>query len=329
MLRIGLLGCGRIGQVHARSIFLSRQAKLVAVADAIQDSATRLADEYEAEVRDANAICIASDIDAILIGTPTDTHVDFILAAAQAGKATLCEKPFDLDTGRIKGCLQQLSPETVLMFGFQRRFDPHFGALNVEIEKGSIGEVEMINLISRDPCPPPLSYIARSGGIFADMMIHDFDMARFLLKEEPISVQAMGAALVDPAIGAAGDFDSAVVQLQTASGKICQISCSRRATYGYDQRVEVHGSQGALQAQNQHENAVKLTNAEGFHDAPLVNFFLERYLPAYRAELDHFIEAVSNGVTPSPSGYDALKAQMLAEAAMKSAKTGETIHIED
>lgn len=329
MLRIGLLGCGRIGQVHARSIALNRQAELVAVADAIDDAALSLANEYGAQVRDADAICAAGDIDAILIGTPTDTHVDFILAAAKSGKAILCEKPFDLDTDRIKDCLAQLAPETVLMFGFQRRFDPHFGALKAQINQGAIGNVEMINLISRDPGAPPLSYIARSGGIFADMMIHDFDMARFLLNEEPVSVQAMGAALVDPAIGLAGDFDSATVQLQTASGKMCQISCSRRATYGYDQRVEVHGSKGGLQAKNQHENAVRLANADGYHDAPLMNFFLERYLPAYRAELDHFIDAVRNGAAPSPSGHDALRAQMLAEAAMHSAKTGETVLLKE
>ncbi|MGJ8527267.1 inositol 2-dehydrogenase [Maritalea sp.] len=328
MLRIGLLGCGRIGQVHAQSIALNRDAKLVAVADAIEASATKLASEHDAEVRDASAICAADDIDAVLIGTPTDTHVDFILAAAKSGKAILCEKPFDLDTDRIKQCLAQLDPSTVLMFGFQRRFDPHFGALKTQINQGAIGDVEMINLISRDPGAPPLSYIARSGGIFADMMIHDLDMARFLLNEEPVSVQAMGAALVDPAIGEAGDFDSAVVQLQTASGKICQISCSRRATYGYDQRAEVHGSKGALQAKNQHENAVRLANADGYRDAPLMNFFLERYMPAYRAELDHFIEAVRNNSTPSPSGQDALRAQMLAEAALKSAKTNQTVFLE-
>lgn len=327
MLRIGLLGCGRIGQVHARSISLNRDAELVAVADAIDDAASSLAKEYDVEVRGADAICSSEDVDAVLIGTPTDTHVDFINAAANTGKAILCEKPFDLDTGRIKSCLDQLPPETKLMFGFQRRFDPHFAALKAQIDRGAIGKVEMINLISRDPGPPPLSYIARSGGIFADMMIHDFDMARFLLGEEPVSLQAMGAALVDPAIGEAGDFDSAVVQLQTASGKTCQISCSRRATYGYDQRVEVHGAKGALQAKNQHENAVQLANSDGFHDTPLMNFFLERYLPAYRAELHHFVNAVHGGTTPSPSGQDAYRAQLLAEAAMLSAKTGRTISL--
>lgn len=329
MLRIGLLGCGRIGQVHARSISLNRDAKLVAVADAIDEAAISLAQEYDVDVRAADAICADKDIDAVLIGTPTDTHVDFIIAAANAGKAILCEKPFDLDTGRIRSCLVQLPPETILMFGFQRRFDPHFGALKSQIDRGAIGKVEMINLISRDPGPPPLSYIARSGGIFADMMIHDFDMARFLLDEEPISLQAMGAALVDPAIGKAGDFDSAVVQLQTASGKICQISCSRRASYGYDQRVEVHGETGALRAKNQHENAVQLANADGYHDTPLMNFFLERYLPAYRSELHHFVNAVLGSTAPSPTGQDAYRAQLLAEAAMQSAKTRQTITLED
>lgn len=327
MIKIGLLGCGRIGQVHAKSIHLNDHANLVAVADAISEAAESLAAQYHAEVRSPEEICIADDVDAVLIGTPTDTHIHYILMAAKAGKTVLCEKPFDLKSARILDCLAELGGNPPLMFGFQRRFDPHFANLKAQINAGAIGKVEMINLVSRDPGPPPLSYIERSGGIFADMMIHDFDMARFLLDEEPTMVQALGASLVDPAIGAAGDYDSAVVQLQTNSGKICQISCSRRAVYGYDQRIEVLGSNGMLQAQNIHQNTVKLVNADGYKDAPLMDFFLERYLPAYRIELDAFIEVVRGKSSPSPSADDALKAQLLAEAALESCKSGTSINL--
>ena len=182
--------------------------------------------------------------------------------------------------------------------------------------------MELVTILSRDPGPPPISYIARSGGLFRDMMIHDFDMARFLLGEEPVEVHAVGSSLVDPAIGQAGDVDTAAVLLKTASGKICQISNSRRATYGYDQRVEVHGSKGMIRAQNIHENVVEIATAEGFRGAPVLNFFLERYTPAYRRELDHFLDSVSGGKAPSPTGQDGLRAQILADAATEAAKSG-------
>ena len=211
------------------------------------------------------------------------------------------------------------------MTAFNRRFDPNFAALKNQIDMGAIGNVEMLTILSRDPAPPPISYIKSSGGIFRDMMIHDLDMARFLLGEDPVSLHATASCLVDPEIAAAGDVDTAIVVLKTASGKLCQISNSRRASYGYDQRIEVHGAKGMLRADNLLENTVEIANEAGFQRAPTLNFFLERYETAYRAEISHFVEAINTDKTPNPDGTDGLKAQIMADAADGSFKTGQTI----
>jgi myo-inositol 2-dehydrogenase/D-chiro-inositol 1-dehydrogenase len=213
------------------------------------------------------------------------------------------------------------------MIGFNRRFDPNFASLQKRIAQGAIGEVEIVQITSRDPSPPPVSYIERSGGLFRDMMIHDFDMARFVLGEEPIAVSAFGSALVDPAIGKAGDVDTAVVILQTKSGKVCEISNSRRATYGYDQRVEAHGAKGMVAAGNIRETTVEHAGAHGFTADKVLNFFLERYEAAYRSELDAFVSAVKGGTAPAPSGQDGLQALLLADAAYQSWKTGQTVRV--
>jgi myo-inositol 2-dehydrogenase/D-chiro-inositol 1-dehydrogenase len=323
MISIGLLGAGRIGTLHGRNIAAHPKASLVAIADAVAAPAEALSKELGAPVRSVEAILDDKAIAAVVICSSTDTHADLIEAAARAGKAVFCEKPVDLASSRIRSCLDVVARAgTPLMIGFNRRFDPHFGALQRRLAVGEIGAVELVTILSRDPAPPPLSYIARSGGLFRDMMIHDFDMARFLLGEEPVEVHAVGAALVDPAIGAAGDVDTAAVLLKTASGKICQISNSRRATYGYDQRVEVHGQKGMLRAHNLHETAVERAGADGFLGAPVLNFFLERYMPAYRRELDHFLTSLETGTAPSPSGEDGLRAQMIADAATEAARSG-------
>jgi len=241
-VRFGLLGAGRIGKVHAKAVGSNPDARLVAVADAFEKPAKDLATAWGAEVRSIDEILKAKDIDAVVICTPTDTHADLIERFARAGKAIFCEKPIDLDVKRVKKCLAVVDKEkATLMVGFNRRFDPHFAAVRKAIDDGAVGTVEMVNITSRDPGAPPYDYIPRSGGIFRDMTIHDFDMARFLLGEEPVSVSAHASVLVDKKIGELGDFDSASVILATASGKQCVISNSRRATYGYDQRIEVHG----------------------------------------------------------------------------------------
>jgi myo-inositol 2-dehydrogenase/D-chiro-inositol 1-dehydrogenase len=237
-LTIGLLGAGRIGKVHAAAIAGTPGAQLVAVADALPDAATSLASAYGARVGSIDEIIGDDSVDAVFITTPTDVHSDLIEQAAVAGKAIFCEKPIDLSVERVRQCLGVVAGHDArLMVGFNRRFDPNFRAARARIDAGDIGEVEMVSITSRDPGPPPLEYMARSGGLFRDMTIHDFDMARLLLGEEPVSVSAVGSVLVDPAIGGVPDIDSAAVTLVTASGRIAQISNSRRASYGYDQRM--------------------------------------------------------------------------------------------
>lgn len=327
-MRIGLLGAGRIGRIHGLNIAARADAELVAIADPSAEAATHLAKATGAKVVDAQALVAQGDIDAVVICTPTDTHADWIEAAVKAGKAVFCEKPVDLDAERIRRCLDAVATSgRPLMIGFNRRFDPNFAALEKRLRAGEIGAVELVTVISRDPAPPPIDYVRRSGGLFRDMMIHDFDMARFLLAEEPVEVFALGSALVDPAIGEAGDVDTAAVVMKTASGKIAQISNSRRASYGYDQRIEVHGAGGMLRAGNIHETTVESATANGFRADPVQNFFLERYEAAYRAELGAFLAACREGIAPKPSGEDGLKAQILADAATQSWRTGKPVAV--
>jgi myo-inositol 2-dehydrogenase / D-chiro-inositol 1-dehydrogenase len=328
MLRFGLLGAGRIGQVHGKNIATNPRATLAAIYDPFADAAKKLAAETGAEIRGMDAIIKGKDIDVVVICTPTDTHADLIDRAAKAGKAVFCEKPVDLDVKRVEKTLKLLEKTgTALMVGFNRRFDHHFGNLKKRIDAGVVGNVELVTILSRDPGAPPVSYIERSGGLFRDMMIHDLDMARFLLGEEPVEVHAVGSSLVDPAIGKAGDVDTAAVLLKTKSGKICQISCSRRATYGYDQRIEVHGSKGLLSAGNVHETTVQFASAAGVVADPVQNFFLERYNPAYQNEINTLIDAIEQKKQPNPSGHDGLMALILADAATKSHQTGKPVKI--
>jgi myo-inositol 2-dehydrogenase / D-chiro-inositol 1-dehydrogenase len=328
MVRFGLLGAGRIGQIHGRNAAASPKGTLVAIADPFPKGAQSLAAATGAEVREIDAIFSSKDIDAVMICTPTTTHAEFIERAANAGKAIFCEKPVDLDAKRVENTLKVVEKSGVaLMVGFNRRFDPNFGNLKARIDEGVVGNVELVTILSRDPGAPPVSYIATSGGLFRDMMIHDFDMARFLLGEEPVEVHAVGSSIVDPEIGKAGDVDTAAVLLKTASGKICQISNSRRATYGYDQRIEVHGSKGLLTAGNVLETTVKFASKTGISADPVQNFFLERYDAAYRNEMNAFIDAVMNKKAPNPSGHDGLMALVLADAAQKSHDTGKAVKV--
>ena len=327
-IRFGLLGAGRIGKVHAKAVSADAGAQLVAVADAMAPAAKAIADQYGCEVRSVDAILAAKDIDAVVVCTPTDTHADLIEAFAKAGKAVFCEKPIDLSLDRVKACLKVVrETKAVLMVGFNRRFDPHFKAVRAEIDKGTIGAVEMVTITSRDPGPPPLDYIARSGGIFRDMTIHDFDMARFLLGEEIATVSAMASVLVDPAIGKAGDSDSVQVMLRTASGKLAVISNSRRATYGYDQRIEVHGSKGSVSAENQRPVSIEVATGLGYTRPPLHDFFMTRYTEADAAEIAAFVQAVSGKGKAAPSGEDGLLALALAEAALQSVAEGRVVQM--
>jgi myo-inositol 2-dehydrogenase / D-chiro-inositol 1-dehydrogenase len=327
-VRFALLGAGRIGKVHAKAVGSNPDAKLVAVADAFADAANAIAEQHGADVRSISQIETAKDVDAVIVCTPTDTHADLIERFSRAGKAIFCEKPVDLDVGRVGACLKVVEETGAkLMVGFNRRFDPHFMAVCKAIDDGKIGDVEMITITSRDPGPPPMDYIKRSGGIFRDMTIHDFDMARFLFAEEVVAVSAHAAVLVDPKIGDAGDYDSATVILETKSGKQAVISNSRRATYGYDQRIEVHGSKGVVSAENQRPVSIELANGDGYTRPPLHDFFMTRYTEAYANEIAAFVSAVEKGTKISPNGSDGLIALQLADAALKSVKSGRRVSV--
>jgi myo-inositol 2-dehydrogenase/D-chiro-inositol 1-dehydrogenase len=330
MVRFGVLGAGRIGNVHAKTIAASGRASVAYVADALPEAAEKLAAAVGAKAATVEQIIAAKDVDAILIGTPTDTHADLIEQAARAGKAILCEKPVSMSVERIEQCLPVVEKAGVpLLIGFNRRYDPSFRNLEQRLRGGEIGDVEMLTIISRDPAPPPVSYIARSGGLYRDMMIHDFDMARFLLGDgdEIVSVHAMGSVLTDPAIKPTGDVDTAVVHMQTASGKLVVITNSRRAAYGYDQRIEAHGSKGMLRAGNIHMTTVERADASGFTADVIQNFFIDRYASAYAAEIAAFLDCMEKGTKPKADGHDGLMAQKLAEAATKSSQTGQAVQV--
>ncbi len=327
-MRFGIIGAGRIGKIHGGNVAARPDSQVAYVADADPAAAAALAKATGAKVAAVDAMLASNDVDAVAICSPTDTHADLIERAARAKKAIFCEKPIDLDVARVRACLEVVKQtKATLMVGFNRRFDPNFASLRKRVAEGAIGTIEIVSITSRDPSPPPLAYIARSGGLFRDMMIHDFDMARFVLGEEPVAVSAMGSALVDKAIGEAGDIDTAVVIMETKSGKVAQISNSRRAAYGYDQRVEAHGDKGMLHAENVRETTVQWAGAHGFTSDKALNFFLERYEAAYRNELDAFVGAASAGTTPRPDGEDGLKALLLADAAYRSWKTRERVTI--
>jgi myo-inositol 2-dehydrogenase/D-chiro-inositol 1-dehydrogenase len=324
-LSIAVIGAGRIGNIHARNVAAHGGVRLAGIADIDSGAASRLAEACGSQ---ALPLDEAFTADAILIGSPTPTHAEYIERAVVAGCAIFCEKPIDLAADRVRTCLAAVRRAGVpLMVGFNRRFDPHFAALKRRLDAGEIGVLELLTIISRDPAPPPLAYVESSGGLFRDMMIHDLDMARFLLGEEPAELHAVASCLVDPSIAAAGDVDTAVLTLRTASGRLCQISNSRRASYGYDQRIEAHGSKGLLRAGNVTATTVELATDTGFSTDPLLPFFLERYAAAYRAELTEFVSAVEAGRMPKPDGEDGLKALLLADAATESARTGQAISL--
>ncbi len=325
MLDIAVIGAGRIGRIHAGNIAAHPGARLAGIADTDRAAAGALAASLGSRTLE---VAEAMAADAVLIASPTPTHAAYIEQAAAAGRSTFCEKPIDLSAERVRACLAATRrASTVLMVGFNRRFDPHFASLKQRLDSGEIGSLELLTIVSRDPAPPPPDYVAQSGGLFRDMMIHDLDMARFLLGEEPIEVSATASCLVDPAIGAAGDVDTALVMLRTASGRLCQISNSRRAVYGYDQRIEAHGSDGLLRAGNVVPTTVEVANASGFRSDPVLPFFLERYAAAYRAELDAFVRAARGERAARPDGEDGLRALLLADAAAAAAKSGRVQHV--
>ncbi|MGH7087097.1 MAG: inositol 2-dehydrogenase [Acetobacteraceae bacterium] len=330
MIRIAVLGAGRIGRIHAANAAANPRCRLIAVADTMASAATALAARHGAEAAtDPSAVLARPDLDAVVIGTPTDTHVDLLLEAARRGKAVLCEKPVDLEIRKVDAAIAEASRLGArAMVAFNRRFDPSAAALRAAIDRGEIGEVRQVILTSRDPEPPPPSYVASSGGIFRDMTIHDFDLARWLLGEEPNEVFATAGALVDPAIGQAGDFDTLMIVMRTASGRQCHINNCRQASYGYDQRIEVFGARGMLLNDNLRPSTLRRYDSQATEiREPLLNFFLERYQDAYRLELDAFLAAVEAKQPMPLTLEDGRRALRLADAALESANSARAVKV--
>ena len=330
MLRVAVLGAGRIGKIHAANVASDRRAKLVAVADPFGDAARNLADQLSCEASlNPIAVIDRDDIDAVIIGTPTDTHVSLTLHAVSKGKAVLCEKPIDLDIAKVDAAVTEIEERKGrVMLAFNRRFDPSSAQLKRSIEAGEIGDVHQVIITSRDPGLAPRAYLERSGGIFRDMTIHDFDMARWFLGEEPTEVTATASRLIDKTLSEIDDFDTVMVLMRTASGRQCHINCSRVAVYGYDQRFEIFGSAGMLANDNLRPTTVRRwTKTETEVREPLLNFFLERYADAYRLEFEAFATAVLAGTAMPVTPYDGRQALRLADCALESALSGRTIKV--
>lgn len=327
MLRIGIIGAGRIGEVHARSVASHPEACVAMISDPRVEAATALANKYGGvAVADAAEIFASDEVDAVVIGSPTPLHVEHILAAVKAGKPALCEKPVAMDLQAAEDLLRQLPENAPVMMGFNRRFDPSFAKIHRLASEGAIGDVEQVTITSRDPAPPPLEYVKISGGIFKDMTIHDFDMARFFLGDIT-EVTTIGQNL-DPEIAAVGDVDAAVIVLKNKAGAVATIINSRHCATGYDQRLEVFGPKGSLTADNLRETTVMLNTAE-LSDAreAYLDFFLERYTAAYIAELTEFIRVAASGGQPSPTVKDGVEALRLAVAAEESLRDGVTVKL--
>jgi myo-inositol 2-dehydrogenase/D-chiro-inositol 1-dehydrogenase len=319
--------------VHAETI-ANRipQANLLAVADVFLEAAQKCAADFQipSVSEDYREILQNSEIEAVLICSSTDTHAEFIVQAAEAGKHIFCEKPIDHDLKKIDHALDVVEKAGVkLQIGFNRRFDPSFKRVRDAVAAGEIGAPHLVHITSRDPGPPPIDYIKISGGIFLDMTIHDFDMARYLIDSEVDEVFAAGAVMVDPAIGEAGDIDTAVIVLRYANGAIGVIDNSRKAVYGYDQRVEVFGSGGGIVVSNQTPDLAVLSDADGVHASKPLHFFIERYTESYVAELQEFIESVSEDKTPSVSGIDGRIPVVMGLAAWKSYRENRPVRLSE
>lgn len=327
MIEFAVFGAGRIGTVHAGNLHRHPGARVRYVIDVDTGAAADLAASCGARVASATDALADRDVAAVVIATSTDTHTGLIGRAAAARKAIFCEKPIDLDIGRAREAIDAVERHGVpFAIGFQRRHDPSFRKVKDEVAAGAVGSVEYVGITSRDPAPPPADYVARSGGLFRDMMIHDFDMARWLVGEEPVMVFAAGSVLFDRNIGEAGDIDSAVALLKTQSGKLCSISNARRSSHGYDQRIEVFGSSGMLQAGNEVAKPVPEADASG-SDAD-VPFFLQRYRDAYRIQIDRFLRRVNGEAVELADGIDGLRALILADCAQKSMLDGQPVAVD-
>ena len=319
MMDVAVFGAGRIGKIHAGNVARQAGVRLKYVVDVNAEAAAALAQTHGAAVEDVDGAMADPAVRAVVIASSTDTHADLVMRAAAAGKAIFCEKPVDLDLARARTCADAVKRAGVTcLIGFQRRYDPTFAGLKVRLDAGEIGTPEMLIQTSRDPGAPPVEYIRVSGGIYKDMLIHDFDVFRWILGDEAETVYATGSCLVDPAIGREGDVDCTAVTIRTKRGRLAQINTTRRAAYGYDQRFEVIGAKGMLQAGNHRPTEVTAsTGAAVSSDLP-EHFFLERYRVAYANEIAHFVDAIGNGKPVRTTIEDGIRALELADAATTS-----------
>ena len=336
MINVGIIGAGRIGQVHAKSILTGvPEARILSIADPFMKpevaewaKSVGIENVYE----DYHKILEDERIDAVLICASTNLHAQISLEAIAAGKHIFCEKPIDQTLERIeevKAALAASPKKLVYQVGFNRRYDHNYRALRKTVEDGKIGEVQFVRVSSCDPEPPPAKYVAVSGGIFMDMMIHDLDMVRYLSGQEVVEVYAQGACLIDPEIGKAGDIDTCTIMLKLANGALATVDGSRKAVYGYDQRGEVFGSKGCATTQNDSASNVVLSTVDGVTGEKPLWFFLERYMGSYQAEVREFIECILKGQDPVTGIEDGLVSVKLAMACLKSLKEDRPVKIDE
>ncbi len=330
MLKFALFGAGRIGAMHAANIAANPQAQLAWVFDVNKDAAEKVASRHGAQVAPGIEAALADmSVGAVLIASSTDTHVPLITASAKAGKAILCEKPIDLDIQKVEQCRKDIAGTNVpVQIGFNRRYDATHRAVQQAVARGEIGALEVLIITSRDPELAPMPILKSSGGIFRDMTIHDFDLARFILGEEPVEVSATGSVKVDPIVATLNDYDTVMVTMKAKSGALVHINNSRRCVYGYDQRVEAFGSKGMVQSDNPMPNMLRRSGA-GVTQAlgGLHYFFIERYMQAYLDELNEFIDRTNRGLPPTVDFEDGRKALIIADAAFESIRSGEAVSV--
>jgi len=333
MLQIAVLGCGRIGQMHAANIAQHPNAGLAMVFDVYLPNAEMTASRHGVPIAStASEVFASNEVDAVLVATTTDTHADFIEMAVAAGKPILCEKPIDLSLDRVNACGAKIGGTDVpIQLGFNRRFDPGHRAARTAVTNGDIGDLHQVIITSRDPEMPPRSYYETAGGLLRDMTIHDFDLARFMLGDEPVSVFAVGGGLIDPAMmQQLEDLDTAMIIMQTADGKQCHINNSRTAGYGYDQRVELLGAKGMVQSDNRKEHELRrFSPTQTETSTPYLNFFIERYKEAFDAEIDAFVKCITVGSKPEVGFEDGRRALILAEAAYLSISQKRSVSVDE
>lgn len=330
-IKFAVAGLGRIGKIHLDNLLLNPNVQVVAATDPDKNGLQYAIDNGVPNTTNSFEVMLqGTEIDAVLICSPTDTHADYVELAAKAGKHIFCEKPLDLSLERVLEVLEVVKNSNIkLMLGFNRRFDKEFRKVRDLVKNKAVGLPHLVKITSRDPGAPPVSYIEKSGGLFLDMTIHDFDMARFIVEKEVEEVYAKGAVLVDPAIGAAGDIDTAVVTLTYTDGSMAIIDNSREASYGYDQRIEVFGSKGMVQSNNNFHDSHKLYDKQGIHAALPLHFFLERYEEAYKTELKDFVKGLVNGTIMPVDGNDGLQSLKIGLAALKSLKENRPVKVKE